>query len=66
MSRQAATRHLIVLEAAGIVVSKKRGREIVRLLDSAVLDDAASWLARQAMAWDDLASPVDTFVGEGE
>lgn len=66
MSRQAATRHLTVLESAGLVKQSRQGREIFRELNSNLLDDAAAWLARTAMAWDDQATPLDNFLGEGE
>lgn len=53
MSRQAATKHLEILENAGLVRSEKSGREVLRSLDPEALDSAASWLAKRAMEWDE-------------
>lgn len=52
MTRQAATKHLLVLEQAGLVESHHRGRQVVRELKLEVLDEAADWLARRAAMWD--------------
>lgn len=52
MSRQAATKHLEVLEGAGVVRSEKRGREVVRSLETARVAEAAGWLEVRARAWE--------------
>lgn len=62
ISRQAATRHLEVLEQSGVVKSRKVGREVLRELDSVVLDNAATWLAQRAMEWDDRLDSLKRFV----
>ena len=52
MSRQAATKHLLVLEQVGLVVSRTEGRQVVRELRLEVLEDAGDWLANRAKAWE--------------
>lgn len=52
MSRQAATRHLRVLEAAGIVTCEKVGRESHLQLDKKPLQSALSLLEDVERRWD--------------
>lgn len=52
MSRQAATKHLVVLEGAGVVRSEKKGREVVRSLNSEVVGEASGWLNCRAREWE--------------
>ncbi len=62
MTRQAATKHLVVLENVGLVSSTVRGREIIRELRLEVLDDAAGWLSTRAKAWDRKLDALKKFV----
>lgn len=52
MSRQAATKHLRVLEEAGLVESRAEGRQVVRELRLDAMEGAADWLAERAKCWD--------------
>ena len=52
MSRQAATKHLLVLESAGLVASRNEGRQVVRELRIEALNEAGDWLAHRARLWD--------------
>ena len=52
MSRQAATKHLQVLENAGLVESRVEGRQVVRELKLEVLDQAGDWLGKRVRLWD--------------
>jgi DNA-binding transcriptional ArsR family regulator len=52
MSRQAATKHLSILEEAGLIESRTQGREVVRELRVEALEQAGSWLAGRARAWE--------------
>lgn len=52
MSRQAATKHLLVLESAGLVASRNEGRQVVRELRIEALNEAGDWLAQRARLWD--------------
>ncbi len=52
MTRQAATKHLLVLENAGLVQSRTEGRQVVRELRLEVLNEAENWLAKRTAMWD--------------
>lgn len=52
ISRQAATKHLVVLENAGVVQSEARGRLVVRSLRREALKEAEDWLAQRARMWE--------------
>ncbi len=51
-SRQAVSKHLVVLEEAGLVVRRKQGREVLYRIDAARLDQATTALAEVAQRWD--------------
>lgn len=53
VSRQAVTKHLQVLAAAGLVDAERHGREQRYRLTPAPLDDAVRWMAEVGAAWDD-------------
>lgn len=47
IARQSVTKHLAVLEAAGLVVSEKQGRQRLHFLNAAPIDDIADrWIGR--------------------
>lgn len=52
VSRQAVVKHLAVLEAAGLVVARRAGREVFYGVRPERLDATARWLADRASAWD--------------
>jgi DNA-binding transcriptional ArsR family regulator len=52
VTRQAITKHLQVLEGAGLVTHEKRGREVLYSLDAARLHDAQAFLAEISAGWD--------------
>ena len=52
ISRQALTKHLKVLEAAGIAHSRRLGRETVYRIDPAGLIRAERWIADVSTQWD--------------
>ena len=52
MSRQAVTKHLDLLEEAGLVRHERRGRERRHMLVPERLKDVDDWLAPYAAAWD--------------
>jgi len=53
VSRPAISKHLRVLEAAGLVRRVSSGRESRCSLESARLRDAAAWIARHQAAWEE-------------
>ena len=62
MSRQAITKHLQVLERAGIVRSVRAGRENLFEFRPEPLSDATAYLARVSDQWDDALSRLKSFV----
>ncbi len=51
-SRQAVSKHLVVLEQSGLVVRRKQGREVLYRVDSEQLDRATRAMAQVAREWD--------------
>ena len=54
VSKPAISRHVRVLEDAGVVVRSVRGRTHVLALDVAGLDEPRDWLERQRAVWERL------------
>ena len=51
-SRQAVSKHLVVLEHAGLIAHRKEGREVLYRVDADRLDQATRALAEVARQWD--------------
>jgi ArsR family transcriptional regulator, cadmium/lead-responsive transcriptional repressor len=51
-SRQAVSKHLAVLERAGLISRRKQGREVLYQVDAGRLDQAARAMAELAAHWD--------------
>ncbi len=51
-SRQAVSKHLVVLEAAGLVSRRKQGREVLYQVEVNRLDQATRAMADLAAQWD--------------
>jgi DNA-binding transcriptional ArsR family regulator len=51
-SRQAVSKHLVVLEDAGLVNRRKQGREVLYQVDADGLDQASRVMADVAAQWD--------------
>ncbi|TDD28487.1 ArsR family transcriptional regulator [Kribbella turkmenica] len=52
VTRQAVVQHLAVLRAAGLVQSRREGREVQFELRSTALTATAAWMADVAAQWD--------------
>lgn len=52
ITRQAVTRHVAVLEAAGLIAARRQGRELHLTMTPAPLARAADWLNEVNAAWD--------------
>jgi DNA-binding transcriptional ArsR family regulator len=52
VSRQAIVKHLTVLDAAGLVVGSRVGREVRYSLRPAGLDATTQWMSSLAAEWD--------------
>jgi len=51
-SRQAVSKHLVVLEKAGLISRRKQGREVLYQVEADRLDQAAQAMAELAAQWD--------------
>jgi DNA-binding transcriptional ArsR family regulator len=51
-SRQATSKHLVVLEQAGLVSRRKQGREVLYRVEAGRLAQATRAMAELAAAWD--------------
>jgi DNA-binding transcriptional ArsR family regulator len=52
VTRQAVAKHLTALREAGLVESRRQGRETLYRVNAAPLDDAAAWIVRVGGEWD--------------
>lgn len=62
MTRQAITKHLQVLEGAGLVVSERAGRESRYALQPAALDPAKAYLDQVSAEWGRALQRLKAFV----
>lgn len=62
MSRTAVTKHLHILEVAGLVHSQKVGREKMYCLDAKPLQNLQHWLSFYEHYWDDKLSKLKSIV----
>jgi DNA-binding transcriptional ArsR family regulator len=63
VSKPAISRHVRVLEAAGVVERDVRGRTHQLRLNVAALNEAADWLDRQRLVWDRMFDAVEDHLG---
>lgn len=61
LTRQAVTKHLRVLEHAGVVRSVRAGREALFELKPAPIEDARAYLERISRQWDDALARLKAF-----
>jgi DNA-binding transcriptional ArsR family regulator len=64
LTRQAITKHLRVLEQAGIVHGVRRGRESLFAFNPAPLDEARGYLDALSQQWDQTLMRLKNFVEE--
>ncbi len=62
MTRQALTRHLHVLESAGLLRSERIGRESQFTVRPDAISAARSYLDRVSAQWDDALARLRAFV----
>jgi len=62
LSRQAATKHLEVLEAVGVVHSARRGRERIWTVEPQPLAAASDYLSALSRRWDGAIDRLKAFV----
>jgi len=66
VTRQAITKHLRVMEAAGLVRSKRHGRESVWQLEQGRIQEASHYLELISKQWDDALGHLRKFVEDGK
>ena len=64
MSLPAVTKHIRILEKAGLLTRKKQGRVQYCRLNAAPMRDAASWLAFYQKFWDAKLDSLAVFLEE--
>jgi len=64
ISRQAVTKHLRVMEHAGLVRSSRRGRERIWQLERRRLEEASRYLNQISAQWDAALERLRVFVEE--
>jgi DNA-binding transcriptional ArsR family regulator len=62
LTRQAITKHLLVMEDARLIRSKRDGRERVWQLEQARLQEARQWLESISKRWDEALGRLCRFV----
>ena len=62
MSQPAVSRHLKVLEAAGLITRTRRATARLSHLEAAPLRDATEWLARYQAWWDESHGRLDALL----
>ena len=62
ISLNSTSKHIRVLEGAGLVRRTVRGREHILSLDAAPLADAAGWIEHYRRFWSDQLASLDAFV----
>ncbi|TAM92492.1 ArsR family transcriptional regulator [bacterium] len=65
ISRQAITKHLNALSKAGLVRSRRAGRERIWRLQTKRLADVGRYLSQISQQWDDALGRLRAFVEEG-
>lgn len=64
VSRQAATKHLLLLEAVGLVSSERHGRERIWRVEPKPLAEASDYLTALSQRWDRAIDRLRVFVEE--
>jgi DNA-binding transcriptional ArsR family regulator len=59
VSRQAVQKHLGTLGAAGLVASRKSGREVLYRPTPAPMSDAMAWMAEVGGQWDERLAALE-------
>jgi DNA-binding transcriptional ArsR family regulator len=62
ISLNSTSKHIRVLEGAGLVRRRVRGREHILSLDAAPLAEAAGWIAHYRRFWSDQLASLDAFI----
>ncbi len=64
MSLNAVSKHIRVLEASGVVVREKRGREHVLSINTRSLDEVDLWIERTRRYWEERLDAMEGLLRE--
>ncbi|MGV9800166.1 ArsR/SmtB family transcription factor [Mycobacterium sp. NPDC003449] len=64
VTRQAATKHLLLLEAVGLVTSERKGRERIWRIQPEPLAEASEYLTALSRRWDRALDRLRAYVEE--
>ncbi|HZB07380.1 MAG TPA: winged helix-turn-helix domain-containing protein [Thermoleophilaceae bacterium] len=59
VSRQAVQKHLGTLDAAGLVATRRAGREVLYRPTPAPMSEALAWMAEVGAQWDDRLAALE-------
>ena len=62
VTRQAVAKHLTALREAGLVESRRQGRETLYRVNAEPLDAAAAWMVRVGGEWDERLARLRSLV----
>lgn len=65
-TRQAVTKHLRVLEGAGLARSTQEGRQVFYEMNAAALDEATQFLDQVSRQWDAALARLKDFVEQSD
>ena len=63
VSRQAVQKHLASLTSAGLVASRREGREVLYRVTPAPMSDAVGWMAEVGGQWDSRLAALARHLG---
>jgi len=66
MSRQSITRHINTLESAGILKTKKRGRESIFYLNTKPLKEIYNWVEHYKIFWESKLDDLEILIKKKE
>src|SRR3954468_19314798 len=66
MSLPAVVQHLQLLEASGLVRSRKQGRVRTCTIEPAALQSAADWVTAQRAEWERRLDRLEAYLNEGD
>jgi DNA-binding transcriptional ArsR family regulator len=65
VSRQAVQKHLGTLAAAGLVATRRQGREVLYRPTPAPMSEALAWMAEVGGQWDERLAALDSQLARG-
>lgn len=64
MSRFGVMKHLGILEEAGLITTRKVGREKLHYLNPAPMQEVANWVERYRQSWEERLDRLDALLQE--